>query len=58
MPNHFFTWKQFTAYFGAEMTSAADVYDNMRRHGLRDFAMAVFDFDFETDQASKANENY
>lgn len=56
MPNQFFTWKNFTTHFGAEMKSATDVYDNMKRHGLHDFALAIFDFDFETDQASKANE--
>jgi tetratricopeptide (TPR) repeat protein len=56
MNDKFFTWEKFSKNFGKEMASAEDVYNRMKKDGLVDFAFAIFDFDFESDKASKVNE--
>jgi tetratricopeptide (TPR) repeat protein len=53
MKDRYFTWDEFVDNFGKEMVSASDVYTNMKKNGLVDFAYTVLDFDFESDKESK-----
>jgi tetratricopeptide (TPR) repeat protein len=50
--NTFITSDNFDAGFGKELVSAYNIYTTMKRSGLKDFAFAVFDFDFETNKES------
>ena len=53
MENKYYTWDDFANNFGKEMVSAEDVYNNMKKSGLIDFSMIVFDYHFVSD--SKEN---
>ncbi|MGS2727930.1 tetratricopeptide repeat protein [Psychroserpens sp. BH13MA-6] len=53
MENTYFTWNDFVNNFGKEMVSAEDVYGNMKKNGLTDFAYAKFDFHFLSDTKEK-----
>lgn len=50
MKNTFITWQNFVDGFGKEMVSAEDVYNNMVKHGLKDLALAQFDYHFISDK--------
>ena len=50
MKNQFFTWDQFVDNFGKEMVSAESVYDSMKKGGLEENSLSVFDFDFVSDK--------
>lgn len=56
MDNRYITWQKFIDNFGNEMTIAEDVYNSMKESGHVDFAYAIFDFDFKSDNKSKVNE--
>ena len=53
MKNTFYTWQDFVDNFGKEMVSAEDVYENMKKNGLKDFALTEFDFHFVSDSKEK-----
>jgi len=53
MENTYYTWNDFTKNFGKEMVSAEDVYHSMKKNGLIDFSMIVFDYHFVSDKKEK-----
>lgn len=53
MENTYFTWDDFVNNFGKEMVSAEDVYENMKKSELTDFAYTKLDFHFISDKKEK-----
>lgn len=53
MNNTFFTKSQFHDNFGKEMVSAASVYERRKESGITDYALAIYDFVFISDQQAK-----
>ncbi|NOU59620.1 tetratricopeptide repeat protein [Marinifilum caeruleilacunae] len=53
MENNYYTWDDFVNGFGKEMVSAEDVYKRMKKSGLVDFSMIVFDYHFVSDSKEK-----
>lgn len=53
MGNTFFTKDQFNSNFGKEMVSANSVYEQRKKSGIEDYALATYDFVFISNE--KAN---
>ena len=53
MNSTFYSWDDFVANYGKEMRLAEDVYNSMKKHGLKDFTYAKFDFHFVSDEKYK-----
>lgn len=56
MKNTYVTWDCFHQYFGAQMDSAEDVYNNMVRNGLIDNCLIEMDFSFFSNEQIKLEE--
>lgn len=53
MENRFFTRKQFADGFGKEIVAASEVYERRKKDGIKDYALATYDFDFISDSKNK-----
>lgn len=53
MENTFFRKSQFNSNFGKEMASAASVYQQRKKSGIDDYALATYDFIFISDGKDK-----
>ena len=50
MENRFITWDNFVDNFGKEMVSAEDVYNSMKKNGLKDYTLTKMDFTFTSNK--------
>jgi tetratricopeptide (TPR) repeat protein len=53
MQNRFFTKDEFNKFYGKEMVSSQDVYESMKKNGLKDYQFCHFDFNFISDSKEK-----
>src|ERR1700709_760612 len=53
MENTFFTKAQFIDNFGKEIVSANSVYEQRKKSGIADYALATYDFVFISDEQDK-----
>lgn len=53
MKNTFFTWNEFSGDFAAQLNGAQEVYESMKKNGLIDNSLLVFDFHFISDKKEK-----
>lgn len=50
MSNKYFTWDDFVDSYGGNISSAVDIYENMRGGGLKDYSLLKYDFHFLSNQ--------
>jgi tetratricopeptide (TPR) repeat protein len=55
MENTFFEKAQFINNFGKEMASATSIYERRKKDGMKDYALATFDFAFISDTKDKVD---
>jgi tetratricopeptide (TPR) repeat protein len=53
MENRYFTQDQFNDNFGKEMASASEVYEQRKKSGIEDYALATYDFVYISDSKNK-----
>jgi len=53
MENRYFTLDQFNDNFGKEMVSASEVYEQRKKSGIKDYALATYDFVYISDTKNK-----
>lgn len=53
MEKRFFTQEQFDNNFSKEMISASEVYGQRRKSGIKDYALATYDFVYISDSKNK-----
>lgn len=53
MNSRYFSQEEFNNNFGKEMVSSQEVYENMKRNGLKDYQFCKFDFDFSSNSKEK-----
>ena len=53
MENRYFTQEQFNDNFGKEMVLASDVYERRKKSGIKDYALATYDFIYISDSKNK-----
>ena len=53
MENRYFTQDQFSDNLGKEMVSASEVYEQRKKSGIKDYALATYDFVYISDSKNK-----
>jgi tetratricopeptide (TPR) repeat protein len=53
MENTYFTQDQFNDNFGKEMVSATEVYEERKKSGMKDYALATYDFVYISESKNK-----
>jgi tetratricopeptide (TPR) repeat protein len=53
MEKRYFTQEQFNKNFGKEMVSAFEVYEQRKKSGIKDYALATYDFVYISDSKNK-----